>query len=266
VAEPNLEELLAVAVEAAYAGARGLRRRPSEQALKGGDPVNLVTDRDVASQRAVFGRLRRAFPHHVVVGEEEGAGAATPRVGPSWTVDPLDGTSNFAHAYPAFGVSVGHARDGQPLVGVIASPYRGALAWAVRGRGAFIRRAGRVRSLRVSTTASFDRAFVLTGYGYDRDGYEAWLARFGRVLRAVQALRMSGSAVNDLIAVASGSCDVYWEDELQPWDYAAGALLVEEAGGHVTDRAGGPLTGATTHFVASNGVLHDAFVEFLARE
>jgi myo-inositol-1(or 4)-monophosphatase len=264
VAEPTLEELLAVGIEAAYAGARALRRRPIEAALKDGDPINLVTDRDLASQRAVFGRLRQAFPDHVLVGEEEGAGAATPRVGPSWTVDPLDGTSNFAHGYPAYGVSVGHARDGQPLVGVIAVPFRNALAWAVRGRGAFIRQGGRVRQLAVSKTDSLDRAFVLSGYGYDREGYDAWLARFGRVLRAVQAIRMSGSAVNDLIAVASGSCDVYWEDELQPWDYAAGALLVEEAGGRVTDRDGGPLDGSATAFVASNGLLHEPFVRFLA--
>lgn len=264
MAEASLEELLAVGIEAAYAGARALQRRPVEVALKDGDPINLVTDRDVASQRAVFGRLRRGFPDHVLVGEEEGAGQAIPRVGPSWTVDPLDGTSNFAHGYPAYGVSLGHALDGQPLVGVIAAPHRNAVAWAVRGRGAFIRQGGRVRQLAVSKTAALDRAFVLSGYGYDREGYDAWLARFGRVMRTVQALRMSGSAVNDLIAVASGHCDVYWEDELQPWDYAAGALLVEEAGGRATKRDGTPLDGAASHFVASNGTLHEPFVRFLA--
>lgn len=252
-----------MAIEAAYAGARALRRRPTEAVLKGGDPINLVTDRDVASQRAVFGRLRRAFPDHVLIGEEEGAGAATPRRGASWTVDPLDGTSNFARGYPSYGVSIGHARDGVPLVGVIAAPNRNALAWAVRGRGAFIRRAGRVRPLAVSKVERLDRAFVLSGYGYDRSGYDAWLARFGRVLKVAQAVRMSGSAVDDLIAVASGSCDVYWEDELQPWDYAAGALLVEEAGGRATKRDGTALDGTATHFLATNGRVHQQLAEFL---
>lgn len=263
MAEPTLEELLAVGVEAAYAGARVLRRRPSEASAKGGDPINLVTDRDVASQRAVFGRLRRAFPDHVLIGEEEGADQQTPREGRSWTVDPLDGTSNFAHGYPAYGVSIGHARDGLPLVGVIAAPYRNALAWAVRGRGAFLRQGGRVLPLKVSAVETLDRAFVLSGYGYDRSGYDAWLARFGRVLRAAQSLRMTGSAVNDLIAVASGASDAYWEDELQPWDYAAGALLVEEAGGRATTRDGAPLDGRPTHFLATNGRLHAELVEFL---
>jgi myo-inositol-1(or 4)-monophosphatase len=260
---PALEKLLAVAVEAAMLGARAVRRRPREAALKGGDPVNVVTDRDVASQRAIFRRIRRAFPDHHLVGEEEGQETPAPATGGRWTVDPLDGTSNFAHGHAPYGVSIGHARDGVPLVGVIAAPTRGALAWAVRGRGAFLRERGQVRRLSVSRVASLDRALILTGYGYDRAAYPGWLDRFGRILRAAQGLRMSGSAVNDLISVASGTAEAYWEDELQPWDWAAGALLVEEAGGRATARDGRPLGDRPTPFLASNGALHEELVRFL---
>ncbi len=261
---PALEELLTVAVEAALLGARAVRRRPREAALKGGDPVNVVTDRDVASQRAIFDRIRGAFPDHNLVGEEEGHAASAPSAGGRWTVDPLDGTSNFAHGHPPYGVSIGHARDGVPLVGVIAAPTRGSLAWAVRGRGAFLRERGRVRRLSVSKVDRLDRALILTGYGYDRAGYPGWLDRFGRVVRAAQGVRMSGSAVNDLISVASGTAEAYWEDELQPWDWAAGALLVEEAGGRATTRDGHPLGDRPTPFLASNGALHEELVRFLA--
>ncbi|HEV8634455.1 MAG TPA: inositol monophosphatase family protein, partial [Chloroflexota bacterium] len=182
---------------------------------------------------------------------------------PVWTVDPLDGTANFSHGQAPYGVSVGHAADGRSLVGVIAAPTLPALAWAVRGRGAFLRQRGRVRRLRVSDRATLDRALVLTGYGYERAGYPAWLARFRRVLVAAQAVRMSGSAVNDLISVASGAADVYWEDELQPWDWAAGALLVEEAGGRVSRLDGRPLTAGRSTFLATNGLLHAELLRFL---
>jgi myo-inositol-1(or 4)-monophosphatase len=265
------ERLLEVALAAAVAGARQLRRPASRLALKGGDPINVVTDRDLASQRAIFRIIRRAFPDHRLIGEEElpAEGGADPQPsGPSsqpvWTVDPLDGTSNFAHGQAPYGVSVGHAADGRRLVGVIAAPTLPALAWAVRGRGAFLRQRGRVRRLRVSERPTLDRALVLTGYGYERSGYPAWLARFERVLVAAQAVRMSGSAVNDLISVASGAADVYWEDELQPWDWAAGALLVEEAGGRVTQRDGHPLPPSRSTFLATNGLLHDELLRFLA--
>src|SRR5207247_447066 len=169
----ELETVLRVALDAARAGARALRRRPSRALMKGGDPINLVTDRDLASQRAVFDLIGRAFPDHRLIGEEDPDALSAPSSGPTWTVDPLDGTSNFAHGHVPFGVSIGHARDGRPLVGAIALPASGALAWAVRGRGAFLRRAGRVRPLRVSDNPSLDRALVLTGYGYQRAGYPA---------------------------------------------------------------------------------------------
>ncbi|HEY3083298.1 MAG TPA: inositol monophosphatase family protein [Chloroflexota bacterium] len=265
------ERLLEVALAAASAGARQLRRPASRQALKGGDPINVVTDRDLASQRAIFRVIRRAFPDHRLIGEEElpeGDGAPTPspqHPEPSvWTVDPLDGTSNFSHGQAPYGVSVGCAAVGGPLVGVIAAPTLPALAWAVRGRGAFLRQRGRVRRLGVSDRATLDRALVLTGYGYERSGYPAWLARFQRVLVAAQAVRMTGSAVNDLISVAGGAADVYWEDELQPWDWAAGALLVEEAGGRVSQLDGRPLSSRRSTFLATNGLLHAELLRFLS--
>lgn len=254
---------LEVALAAASAGARQLRRPASRQAMKGGDPINVVTDRDLASQRVVFRAIKRAFPNDQLVGEEEqlGVDAAAGR-GRVWTVDPLDGTSNFSHGQRPYGVSVGFAEGGLPLVGVIVS--LGEVAWAVRGQGAFLRRRGRMTRLRVSARPTLDRALVLTGYGYDRSGYPTWVRRFGRAIEAAQAVRMSGSAVNDLMSVASGAADVYWEDELQPWDWAAGALLVEEAGGRVTQADGSPLVTRASTFLATNGLLHEELVAFLS--
>jgi myo-inositol-1(or 4)-monophosphatase len=260
----ELETALETALAAARAGARALRRRPTSAAMKGGDPINLVTDRDLASQRAVFGLIRRAFPDHRLIGEEDPDALAVPPDGPTWTVDPLDGTSNFAHGHVPYGVSVGHARDGRALVGAIALPASGALAWAVRGRGAFLRRAGRVTRLRVSERATLAEALVLTGYGYARDGYPAWLRRFGRAVSAAQSVRMTGAAVADQVSLAAGRVDVVWEDEYQPWDYAAGALLVEEAGGRGSTIEGAPLPGRPTSFLGTNGRLHEEMVRFLA--
>lgn len=261
---PDLDRVLEVAIAATRRGAAALRRPATRQAAKGGDPVNVVTDRDLAAQRAIFALLREAYPSHRFIGEEEPVEPIDPSDGPVWIVDPLDGTSNFARQHTPFGVSVGFALDGRTMVGAIAAPTSGALAWAVRGKGAFYRRAGRTARLAVSDTARLDRAMVLTGYGYRREGYAAWLARFGRAVYAAQAVRMSGSAVNDLIAVARGVVDVFWEDELQIWDFAAGALLVEEAGGRVTGLDGGALPWAPGPFLATNGRVHDEMLRFLA--
>jgi myo-inositol-1(or 4)-monophosphatase len=185
--------------------------------------------------------------------------------GPTWIVDPLDGTSNFARGLSPYGTSVAFALDNRPLVGVIVPPGGVGVYWAVRDRGAFVRRRGRDVRLRTSDTDSIARAFLLTGYGYAREGYPAWLERFRRVLVAAQAVRMTGSAVNDFISVARGAADVYWEDEMQPWDWAAGGLLVEESGGRVTDRSGITPGRGPTSIVASNGLLHDNLIEFLNR-
>lgn len=259
----RVDRELEAALRAAGAGARALRRRPSSAVAKDGDPVNLVTDRDIASQRAVFRVLRSAFPAHRLIGEEDPDALLEPPLGPTWTVDPLDGTSNFAHGQVPYGVSIGHAVDGRGMVGAIALPSSGTLAWAVRGRGAFARRFGRTRKLAVTETEQLDRAMVLTGYGYARAGYPAWLARFGRAIGTFQAVRMSGSAVADLVALASGAVDAVWEDEYYPWDFAAGALLVEEAGGQVSTLDGAALKHRQTSFLGSNGRLHHGLVRFL---
>ena len=264
----EFDALLRVATDAAEAGGRALGRRPSRFIQKGGDPINLVTDRDLASQRVIFRRLRAAYPDHVMVGEENADLSALSRQingqhPPTWIVDPLDGTSNFAHGYAPFAVSIGHMRDGKRAAGVVFHAQSRTIAWAVRGRGAFARRGGRISRLQVTNTPKLEQSLVLTGYGYRREGYADWLHRFGRLMVMVQAVRTSGSAVNDLLALASGACDVYWEDELQPWDWAAGALIVEEAGGRVSAADGGDLPLKASPFVSSNGVLHDAFLRFL---
>jgi myo-inositol-1(or 4)-monophosphatase len=148
-------------------------------------------------------------------------------------------------------------------VSAVALPASGVLAWAVRGRGAFLRKAGRVRKLAVSDKRELGQALVLTGYGYARAGYPAWLRRFERAVSAAQSVRMTGAAVADLVSLASGVADVVWEDEYQPWDWAGGALLVEEAGGRISTIEGSSLPFGPTSFLGTNGYLHDEMVRFL---
>src|SRR5205085_2980391 len=128
----------------------------------------------------------------------------------------------------------------------------------------FVRKTGRVRKLVVSEKRELRQALVLTGYGYARAGYPAWLRRFERAVSAAQAVRMTGAAVADLVALASGVADVVWEDEYQPWDWAGGALLVEEAGGRISTIEGAPLPSGPTSFLGTNGHLHEEMVRFLA--
>ena len=265
----EFDELIRVAKDAAEAGARALERRPSKVLVKESDRTNLVTDRDLASQKVIFRRLREKYPDHIMVGEENADLTKLSETGsgkspPAWIVDPLDGTSNFAHGYWPFAVSIGHMRDGQRAAGVIVHAQSRTVAWAVRGRGAFARRNGRVRRLHVTETPRLEQSLLLTGYGYRKEGYAEWLRHFGRLMLAVQAIRTSGSTVSDLLALASGAGDICWQDELQPWDWAAGSIIVEEAGGRVSTVEGNELPPHASNFVSSNGKLHDAFLRFLS--
>jgi myo-inositol-1(or 4)-monophosphatase len=223
-------------------------------------PIDLVTEVDHACEAHVVGALERERPQDAVVAEE---GRGEDRSGAlfRWVIDPLDGTTNFAHGYPRFAVSIGVERDGEPALGVVFDPLLDELYHAVAGGGAF--RNG--RPIRVSRESDFSRALLATGFAYDKAlSEDDNVAEFRAALKAARELRRDGSASLDLCYVASGRLDGYWEHKLKRWDVAAGGLIVREAGGRVTDRTGGASWRSGHEIVASNGALHAALLALLA--
>jgi myo-inositol-1(or 4)-monophosphatase len=219
----------------------------------------LVTDADHASEALVVSALGRQFPDHAIVAEESGGAAA--EAGYTWLIDPLDGTNNYAHGLPVFSVSMALLHDGAPLLGVIYDPTRDELFAAERGQGA--RCNG--RRIQVSRNPSLAASLLATGFPYDYATNPDNNAReFTTLSGRVQGVRRLGSAALDLAYVAMGRFDAFWELRLQPWDSAAGALLVTEAGGRVTTWGGGDWNPWSNRMLASNGQIHDELIQMLA--
>jgi myo-inositol-1(or 4)-monophosphatase len=245
---------------AARAGALLRARYRERQEVTFKSEVDLVTATDRDAERLIVDAIRTAFPSHGIIAEESAplSGEAAHR----WYIDPLDGTTNFVHGYPHFAVSIALARDDELLLGLVYDPVREETFSALRGQGARLNGA----PIGVSDTSRLEHALLGTGFPYDRrqhaDFYVAFLAE---AMRCSQGVRRGGSAALDLCYVACGRLDGFWEWKLKPWDLAAGRLIVEEAGGRVTDFAGGPhrLTGEET--AASNGPLHGDLLDVLAR-
>lgn len=230
--------LLQTAIRAARAGADALARFTGRGAALGIEQKGLhdfVTQADLASERAVVAVIREAWPGHRVLAEEEERAELT-HPGLLWIIDPLDGTTNFIHGFPVYAVSVACALDGRVVAGAVLDPSRGELFAASRGGGATLDG----QPIRVSERAGLKDALVGTGFPFRQ---HARIDRYLDSLRAVIAdtagIRRAGSAALDLCAVACGRFDGFWEEGLGPWDMAAGALLIEEAGGTVTDMSGG---------------------------
>lgn len=224
--------------------------------------IDLVTEADLASERLIVDAIRARFPEHTIL-SEEGLGdlqAITGETRCLWLVDPLDGTVNYAHGYPAWAASLALAERGQVVLCVSYDPLRDELFWAERGREAWCNG----ERLHVSATSRLRDALLATGFAYLRATLaDNNLAEFGAVMPRVQGVRRAGAAVLDLAHLAAGRLDAYWEMHLQPWDWAAGWLLVEEAGGVVTDLRGAPWSLGTNNLAASNGLLHDKLLAML---
>jgi myo-inositol-1(or 4)-monophosphatase len=221
--------------------------------------VDLVTRSDRDAERLIVDAIQAAFPDHGIIAEESGAHPT--RDGHRWYVDPLDGTTNFAHGYPHFAVSIALARDDEVILGVVHDPLRGETFSARRGAGARLNGAPVV----VSPTTELGRALLATGFPYDRGRRAAeYVAFVAEALRRAQDVRRGGSAALDLCWVACGRVDGFWEWKLKPWDVAAGRLIVEEAGGRVTEFAGGPHRLSADETAASNGRVHDALLAMIA--
>lgn len=210
--------------------------------------ADLVTQADRASEAAIVERLRAEFPQATILGEEGGVRRGTSQE--RWIVDPLDGTTNFAHGYPLFCISIAYERDGELLAGVVYAPMMNELFAAERGAGA----TRNASPMRVSSIARVADAMLCTGFKpFD---YETNAPYFARASHKAQAVRRDGAAALDLAYTAMGRFDGFWEFDLAPWDTAAGVLLVREAGGCVSALDGSPydLSGRTV--LASNGAIH----------
>jgi myo-inositol-1(or 4)-monophosphatase len=250
-----------VAVRAAVAAGQLLRQhfgRPQHVEHKG--EIDLVTALDRRAEALIAEHIRAAFPDHAILAEEGTAGGASPEH--RWLVDPLDGTTNYAHGYPVFAVSVAYERAGRLVVGAVYDPLREELFLGEAGRGATLNG----RPMRVSTTAELSQSLLATGFPYDRALFSASLRRWEALLYRTQALRRGGAAALDLCYVAAGRLDGFWERPVQPWDLAAGTLLVAEAGGQVSTLAGGPADVYSGEMVATNGHLHGALLAALAED
>ncbi|MDQ3809829.1 MAG: inositol monophosphatase [Chloroflexota bacterium] len=249
-----------VAVEAARAAGQLLRERiDSIGEIRHKSAVDIVTDVDVQSEQLVCSRLRQAFPDHAIIGEEGGArlgGESSTR----WYVDPLDGTTNYAHGFPFFCVSLGLEVEGQLALGVVYAPCLDELFVAEAGGGASLNG----RAVRVSAVTDLRQALLATGFPYDRAQFARALRSFEVLSLRSQAVRRAGSAALDLCYVACGRLDGYWEHQVMPWDLAAGALITREAGGQVSGTEGEPFSLSAGQVLASNAAIHPALLAALA--
>jgi myo-inositol-1(or 4)-monophosphatase len=257
----HIDDLQALAIRAVReSGAiqKEWLRKDKRIELKG--EINLVTEVDRRSEQRIIEIIKKAFPDHNILTEE----TSMPEL-PSpyrWIIDPLDGTTNYAHGYPCFCTSIALELDGKIVLGAIYDPLLDELFTAQKGKGAFLNN----ERIAVSLTDRLINALICTGFPYDlRESWENNLDHFSHFIMEARAIRRDGSAALDLCYVAAGRFDGFWELKLCPWDVAAGKLLVEEAGGKVSDFRGSPLDIHGKQILATNGKIHEEMIRVLQR-
>ncbi len=265
LARLGLSETAAFALETARQAAALvmgiLPESPTDKQVHLKTPTDLVTRADHEAERLIAARIRARFPEHGLLGEE---GIAARGEGPCWIVDPIDGTANFAHGIPWFAVSIALEDRGVVRCGVIAIPPLGEYFVSERGRGAYLLCDGAAPiRLAVSGAAELGQALVATGLPSEPER-SRHLPTIGPLILRSLEVRIMGAAAIHLAYLAAGRLDAFWEPGLQPWDVAAGILMVEEAGGRISDWAGRPLRSLRTELLASNGLLHPVMVQLLA--
>jgi myo-inositol-1(or 4)-monophosphatase len=255
--------LLNFAIQTARDAGRVLAEKFGRVTVRHKGDIDLVTDADLAAERLIVERVRSHYPRHAILAEEAGEIVAIggQQADYKWIVDPLDGTTNYAHGYPVFCVSIALEHEGQIVVGVVYDPLRDEMFAAARGEGATLNN----RRLRVSDVSEINRALVCTGFPYDVRSRTEFARHFANFIMSAQSVRRDGAAALDLAYVAAGRFDGFWEEGLRPWDVAAGALLIEEAGGRVTRYDGSPFRVYNPPVIASNGLIHEAMIEVLHR-
>ena len=241
------------------------RQGHSLQVSNKGD-IDLVTESDLASEKLIIDRIRSHYPRHGILAEESGAsdGArdGTAKSEWRWIIDPLDGTTNYAHGYPCYCVSIALERAGKLEIGVVYDPTRDEMFAAERGQGATLND----RRIRVSDVEELNSSMLCTGFPYNVRERPDFARHFSAFTMRAQAVRRDGSAAIDLAYVACGRFEGFWEDGLHPWDVAACALLIEEAGGLVTNFRAEPLSIYKPKVLASNGLIHEDMIRVLADE
>ncbi|MBW1855509.1 MAG: inositol monophosphatase, partial [Deltaproteobacteria bacterium] len=219
--------------------------------------INLVTEADQRSEEVILSIIKDSYPNHRILAEETGESGNSSSF--KWIIDPLDGTTNYAHGYPCFCVSLAIEYEEEVIYGAVYDPVKDELFTAEKGKGAFING----KAIKTSSTKQLDQSLLCTGFPYDvRDDMDSNILNFRTFLMKAQAVRRDGSAALDLCHTAAGRFDGFWEQKLFPWDVAAGGLLVTEAGGKLTNFTGGNFS-IYDKEIASNGLIHDQMVEAL---
>ncbi|MFH1865690.1 MAG: inositol monophosphatase family protein [Candidatus Eisenbacteria bacterium] len=254
-----MNELTALATDAARSAGAVIREgfeKPHDTSMKG--RRELVTETDRASEEIIIRAISRECPGDLIIAEETAPELAeSPRV---WIVDPLDGTNNYAHGYPFFSVAIALEEEGELAAGVVYDPLREEMFVAEKGQGASVNGI----PIRVSGNATLLESLVATGFPYDRtDVSSNNLANLNRFIIEVRGIRRGGSAELDLVYVASGRLDGYWEQGLKTWDVSAGGIIVREAGGEVTNFGGGGWDHRRGDVVATNGLIHGRMLELI---
>jgi myo-inositol-1(or 4)-monophosphatase len=226
---------------------------------KKGD-INLVTEADLASEALIIERIKSYHPKHAILAEESGNAVVTGSDNTwKWIIDPLDGTTNYAHGYPCFCVTIALEHEGEVVVAVTYDPTRNELFAAERGRGASLNN----KPIRVSQTEDLGDALVVTGFPYDFKQRPHFARHLTDFLISSRGVRRDGSAAIDMAYVACGRFDGFWEEGLNPWDMAAGVLLIEEAGGQVSRYDGSKFSIYSPPILASNGLIHSQMSKVL---
>lgn len=256
-----MHELKDFAVSLAHqAGALLMEKFNQSVEIRFKGDINLVTEADKMSENLIISAIRHKFPDHGILSEESPAILSKSSI--RWIIDPLDGTTNYAHGYPIFCISIALEKDGIMILGVVYDPTRQDTFVAARGGGAYLNG----KSLRVSQTSELTHSLLATGFPYDiRESDENNLNYFNVMAKEAQAVRRDGSAALNLSYVAAGRFDGFWELKLQPWDMAAGCLLVEEAGGKITNIKGDSWDLSSYDIIVSNGRIHEQMLAALQK-
>jgi len=257
-----VEKELQVAIQAALEAGRILRENwGGDFAIEKKGEIDLVTAIDYQVEKIIIDRLLSAFPSHSVLAEE--SGASEQKSDFLWIVDPLDGTTNFAHTYPCFCTSIALEVSGELQLGVVYEPLRQELFTVISGKGAFLND----KKIHVSQAKNLLNSLLCTGFAYDvRENKRNNLRQFEKFILTAQGVRRDGAAALDLSFVGCGHFDGFWEFNLKPWDIAAGVLLIREAGGMVTAVDGSSFDLRSGNILASNGKIHQEMIEVLAHD
>jgi len=258
----DFEQAKSVGIEAIYRGARVLREhlgRISQINQKAA--FDLITEADIESEKQIIETIRNTFPDHAILAEESGNHRGTDEF--QWIIDPLDGTTNYAHQLPIFSISIALAKEDEIVLGLVLNPMDGELYSAIAGKGAALNGT----PIKVSTTASVFESLLVTGFPYNfGEIVEPAMKRFRICQEASQGVRRLGSAALDICYVAGGRFDGFWEQNLQPWDKAAGVIIAAEAGAVITNFAGQPFSISQNEILVSNGRIHQEMLQLLTLE